>query len=128
VTPITSRVPDKEKFMNLQRFGVAAALIVVLALPVTAFAGGKHGGGTPTAAGCSVSGNVVQASGLPAGQLINFMVSSAAGSTGWVLGYTTDGTWSVTVPARSGSTTYQFVSTTSGPNGSKYTVFAACSA
>ena len=116
--------------MQLQKIGVAAALVVMLVLPVTALAGGKHGGGgnAPTAAGCTVSGDVVQATGLPTGQLINFMVDTSTGSTGWVLGYTTDGTWPVSVPARSGATTYQFVSVTSGPNGSKYTVYASCSA
>jgi hypothetical protein len=114
--------------MQVQKFGVAAALVIILALPVTALAGGKHGGGAPTAAGCTVSGSVVQATGLPAGQLINFMVSDSAGTTGWVLGFTGDGTWAVSVPTASGPTTYQFVSTTSGPNGSKYTTFASCSA
>lgn len=116
--------------MQVQKFGVAAALVIILALPVTALAGGKHGsgGGAPTAAGCTVSGSVVQATGLPAGQLINFMISTSTGTTGWVLGYTDDGTWTVSVPVPSGPTTYQFVSATSGPNGSKYTTFASCSA
>ena len=116
--------------MQLQKIGVAAALVVMLALPLTAFAGGKHGGtgNAPSAAGCSVSGTVVQATGLPTGQLVNFMVSRRCGTTGWVLGYTSDGTWSVSVPARAGTTTYQFVSVTSGANGIKYTVYASCSA
>lgn len=116
--------------MKLEKLGVAAALVVMLALPLTAFAGGRHGGGgsnAPTAARCTVSGTVVQATGLPAGQLINFMVSSSTGTTGWVLGYTTDGTWSVTVPGGDGAN-YQFVGVTSGSNGSKYTVYASCSA
>ena len=70
---------------------------------------------------------MVDAVGLPTDQVVNFLISDSAGTTGWVLGYTSDGTWSVAVPAASGPTTYQFVSRTSGPNGSKHTVFAACS-
>lgn len=116
--------------MKPEKLGVAAALVVMLVLPVTALAGGKHGGGgnnAPTAAQCTVSGTVVSATGLPAGQLINFMVSAPSGTSGWVLGYTTDGTWSVTVPETAGAT-YQFTGVTSGANGSKYTVYASCSA
>jgi hypothetical protein len=78
-------------------------------------------------ASCAVSGSVVAASGLPTDQVVNFMVNDSAGTWGWVLGYTTDGTWSVSVPAQNGPTTYQFVSRTWGPNGTHYTVFAACS-
>jgi hypothetical protein len=107
--------------MKPQKFGLAAALVVVLALPLTAFAGGKHGPNAAPTTGCTVSGNTVQASGLPTGQLLNFMVSSPSG-------YTSDGTWSVSVPAASGPTTYEFASSTWGPNGSKYTVYASCSA
>ncbi|TME21003.1 MAG: hypothetical protein E6I67_08855 [Chloroflexi bacterium] len=75
---------------------------------------------------CRVSGDMVYASGLPAGQVINFMITDSSGSHGWVLGYTSDGTWGVLVPAQNGPTTYQFISLTSGSNGSKYTVFATC--
>ena len=118
--------------MLVQRLGVAAALAVALALPLTALAGGKHGPGGAATAGCTVSstamGGVVQANGLPTDQVINFMVTTSSGTTGWVLGFTPDGTWSVNVAAPASSTTYQFVSRTSGPNGSKYTVFASCSA
>ena len=94
--------------------------------------GGSNGGGgggnvTPPSASCTVSGNVVTGTGLPTDQVLNFMVTDASGSWGWVLGFTDDGTWSVTVPAPNGSTTYEFVSRTWGPNGSKYTVFAGCS-
>lgn len=105
-------------------------LLVVLSLTFAAPAFAGKGGGKPasTIAGCSVSGNVVSATALPTGQLINFMVSDASGTSGWVLGYTTDGSWSVDVPARSGPTTYEFASTTWGPNGSKYNVFSSCSA
>ena len=82
----------------------------------------------PAPATCAVAATTVSATGLPTAQLINFMVTSSGGTTGWVLGYTDTGSWSVTVPARTGPTTYEFVSQTSGPNGAKYTVFASCSA
>ena len=55
------------------------------------------------------------------------MVNDNAGTWGWVLGFTPDGAWSVSVPATNGPTTYQFVSRTWGPNGTHYTVFASCS-
>jgi hypothetical protein len=76
---------------------------------------------------CTVSGSAVAASGLPTDQVINFMVNDNAGTWGWVLGFTPDGAWSVSVPATNGPTTYQFVSRTWGPNGTHYTVFASCS-
>ncbi len=115
--------------MIARRLGIAAALLAVILTPTTAFAGGKHGSNNGAQAiSCSVSGSTVTASGLPTDQLVNFMVTTSAGTTGWVLGYTPDGAWSVNVPAVSGSTTYQFVSRTSGSDGSKYTVFASCSA
>src|SRR5438128_10158084 len=82
---------------------------------------------TPSPASGTVSGSVVEGSGLPTDQVINFLVTDTVGTWGWVLGYTTDGTWSVSVPAATGPTTYQFVSRTRGPNGTHYTVFAACS-
>ena len=105
-------------------------LLVIASLTPAAPAFAAKGGGKPASAtaGCTVSGGVVTAAGLPAGQLINFMISDGSGTSGWVLGYTPDGSWSVDVPAHSGATTYRFVSTTWGPNGSKYDVFASCSA
>ena len=54
------------------------------------------------------------------------MVTDSSGTYGWVLGFTPDGTWTVSVPAATSPTTYQFVSRTWGPNGSKYTVFTSC--
>lgn len=117
--------------MKLQRLGTAAALLVVLALPLTAYAGGKHGSngsnGAATAS-CSASAGSVQASGLPTDQVVNFMVQTASGTTGWVLGYTSDGTFTVAVPTAAAGTTYEFVSRTWGPDGSKYNVFTSCSA
>jgi hypothetical protein len=113
------------------RHGFSILVLVVafaFAGPGLAAKGGKPGGG-PAAqtASCSVSGSVVSATGLPTGEVINFMVTSAAGTTGWVLGISDNGTWSVPVPAPTGATTYQFVSKTWGPDGSKYDVFASCS-
>ena len=77
---------------------------------------------------CAVSGGVLTATGLPTDELVNLMVSDASGTHGWVLGYTWDGTWLVDVPARSSWTTYEFASRTYGKSGSKYRVFASCSA
>ncbi len=111
--------------MIARRIGIALAALAIIATPATAFAGGKHGSNNASTAACSVSGAVVSATGLPTDQVINFMISDSSGTSGWVLGYS-DGTWSVAVPAANGPTTYQFVSRTSGPNGTKYTVFASC--
>ena len=112
--------------------------VVALALAAPAFSGkGGNGNGngdgngggnvTPPSGSCTVSGNVVTGTGLPTEQVVNFMVSDNGGTWGWVLGYTLDGTWVVTVPAQNGATTYEFASRTFGPSGSKYSVFASCS-
>ncbi len=111
-----------------RRKTIALLAILSLALaaaPAFAAKGGNKASSDPP---CSVAGNIVQASGLPTGQLINFMMSDASGSTGWVLGFTSDGTWKVDVPAPNGPTTYQFASQTWGNDGSHYTVFSSCSA
>jgi hypothetical protein len=88
-----------------------------------------------SAASCSVSGDIVDATGLPTGQVVNFLATDNTGTTGWVLGTTSTGNWSVNVSdllaaraisALSGPASYQFVSQTWGPKGSKYTVFAGC--
>lgn len=113
-----------------------AAMVLVAGLAATAavpaFAGkggnGKGNGNVTAAASCTVDGNVVTGSGLPAWELLNFMVKDASGAMGWVLGYTDTGSLAVTVPTRSGATTYEFVSRTWGPEGSHYTVYATCSA
>jgi hypothetical protein len=73
---------------------------------------------------CRVSGNVVSATGLPTGEVINFMLTDSSGTRGWVLGLTSDGTWTVTVP--DSPATYEFVSRTYGRDGAKYDVFASC--
>jgi hypothetical protein len=122
----------------MRRLGRATVAVAPTPLLRVAIAGGKGGlgkgwlgkGGLAQVA-CTVSstagGNVVQAGGLPTDQVINFMITDASGTWGFVLGYTPDGDWSVNAPAPNGPTTYEFVSRTYGPNGSKYDVFASCS-
>ncbi len=86
---------------------------------------------TQSAAGagkCTVDGNNVRATGLPTDVVVNFFYTDADGKHGWALGMTWEGTWSLTVPNRTGPTTYEFASTTFGKNGSKYWVYASCSA
>jgi hypothetical protein len=116
------------------RFIHIAATVAALAFavsPVLAERGGNgngHGNNSaPAPASCSVSGKVVSATGLPTDEVINFMVTDASGTWGWVLGMS-DGTWTLTAPPQNGPTTYEFVSRTWGPNGRKYDVFASCAA
>jgi hypothetical protein len=123
-----------------------SSIIAVLALAIAAPAiagkggngnGGNSGGGiggggggnnvTPTGA-CSVDGTVVHGTGLPTWTLMNFMVTDASGTSGWVIGYTADGTRSIEVPDRAGPATYEFAGETYGNDGEKYAVFASCSA
>lgn len=110
---------------------IYALVAVCLALAASAQAlagrGGTHGNKAAPAS-CAASGSIVEANGLPTDEVIDFMLTDSRGTSGWVLGFTSSGTWSVKVPEASGPTTYEFVSRTSGPNGSKYTVFATCSA
>jgi hypothetical protein len=106
--------------------GLAAIVAALIAGPTFAAKGGHNA--TPSTSPCTVSGNVVSGTGLPTDQLINFMITEASGTWGFVLGFTHDGNWSVNVPAHNGPTTYAFVSRTYGPNGSKYNVFQTCSA
>ena len=114
-----------------RRYFVAIALVVLAASAAPALAGkggkGPNGGNATAAASCVVSAGVVQGFGLPTDEVVNFMITDSSGTTGWVLGYTWDGTFTVRVPAASAPTTYEFVSRTSGPGGSRYTVFASCS-
>ena len=110
-----------------------ASAITVLAVaaagPAIAARGGNGNGGNATGSSgsCSVSDNAVTATGLPTNEVINFLVSDATGTGGWVLGFTGDGTWSEAVAPPNGATVYSFVSRTWGPEGSKYTVYASCS-
>ena len=107
---------------------MCAVLMAVVAMSLPAHvAKGRGGHTTAVTFPCTVAGNVVSGSGLPTDEVINFMVTDASGTSGWVLGFTPDGTWTVNVPAATGPTTYEFASRTFGPNGSKYTVFQSCS-
>jgi hypothetical protein len=116
---------------------IIAVVALAVAAPAIASKGGNGNGGgnsgngggnvTGPTGSCTVAGNVVTATGLPTDEVVNFMVTAASGSWSWVMGYTFDGTLSVTVPAPDGPTTYEFASRTWGPDGSKYTVFASCS-
>lgn len=111
--------------------------VVALALAAPAFSGkdgngNGNGGGngnatTPPSGSCTVGENSVTGTGLPTDQVINFMLTDSSGTRGWVLGFTPDGSWWVPVDQPSGPTTYEFVSRTFGPGGSKYNVFASCS-
>src|SRR3954452_16847324 len=115
---VENRTRTRRPNVSTKTIAIAAAVVAVVALPATAVAGGKHGGNSAAAVGCTVSGGVVSITGLPTDQVVNFMVTTTAGTTGWVLGFTPDGTWSVDVPAADGATTYEFVSRTFGPAGS----------
>jgi hypothetical protein len=104
----------------------AAAVCLAVALPL-AYAGTRD----RQAAGagrCTVSGNDLKATGLPTNTVLNFFVTDADGKDGRVLGLTWDGTWSLNVPDRTSPTTYEFASTTFGKHGSKYWVYASCTA
>lgn len=105
--------------------------LAVAVSPALAEKGGIGNGRGPqdrAAGSCTVAGDVLEAAGLPTDDVVNFLVSDATGTRGWVLGFTDDGRWSMSVPAHDGVATYEFVSRTWGPNGSKYEVFASCSA
>jgi hypothetical protein len=104
----------------------AAALCLTVVLPL-ASAGNRRPQAAASTGACSVDGNVVNATGLPVDVLLNFIVSDANGGWGRVLGFS-DGTWSVSVPDRTGPTTYKFTSVTWGKDGSKFVVYAQCSA
>jgi len=114
-----------------RRYLVAIALVALAASAAPALAGkggkGPNSGNATAAASCVVSNGLVQGTGLPTDEVINFMITDSSGTTGWVLGYTWDGAFTVRVPAATTPATYEFVSRTSGPGGSRYTVFAACS-
>lgn len=128
-----AKIPRPSAGRRLVGASAEAALITLLMFGLivgtTLAAKGGNGGGSPnrTVSTCDVEGNVVSTTGLPTYEVINFMVSDDSGTDGWVLGVTWEGWWTLTVPPRSGPTTYQFVSRTWGPSGSKYTVFASCS-
>ena len=123
--------PRPRRWRRLLGAATEAGLITLLMFGLiagSALAAKGGNGGKPNreATTCQIDGNVVSATGLPTYEVINFMVTAANATTGWVLGITWEGSVTVTVPERSGPTTYEFVSRTYGPNGSKYTVYAAC--
>lgn len=114
--------------------------VVALAFAAPAFSGkggngGGNGGGggngngnvTTSSGSCTFDGGVVTGTGLPTWTLLNFMITDGSGTTGWVLGQSDSGTWSVAVPDGNGPATYEFASRTWGADGSKYDVFASCS-
>jgi hypothetical protein len=113
---------------------MVALAVVAMAVPVAAAGNGKgllrkqaRGAETP-AATCTVDGNTVYGVNLPP-DLTNFMImDDDVMIYGWVLGHSYDGTWTVNVPDRTGPVTYQFTSATWGKDGSKYNVFASCTA
>jgi hypothetical protein len=116
--------------MRLTTTLAIAVALVFSVTPAIAGKGGNNNAGGPgarDAASCSVDGLVVTGVDLPTDELVNFMVTDDGGTWGWVLGYTSDGSWRVSVAAPTGATTYEFVSRTRGPSGSKYDVFARCS-
>jgi hypothetical protein len=102
----------KEVLMNRRRYVMAMILCVVvsgIAAPAFAAKGGNGShGNSVLAASCVAVDGVVTGSGLPTNEVVNFMVTDSSGTTGWVLGYTWDGTFSVRVPATSAPTTYEF--------------------
>ena len=117
-------------------FGASAeaALITLLMFGLiagtTLAAKGGNGGGNPhrPVATCSIAGDLVSTTGLPTDEVVNFMVTDSNGTWGWVLGVAgPSGAWdNVAVPDRTGPTTYEFVSRTWGPGGTKYSVFSSC--
>jgi hypothetical protein len=118
------------QMFNSRKLVLAAVVALLVSLSVTSAAPAapsrdRLAAGT---ASCTVSGNVVDVTGLPTDYVVNFMVSDAGGTYGWVLGYSIEGALSVPVPTRTGPTTYEFASTTYSKDGSKYLVYASCSA
>ena len=129
---LTVEPPRRHAGRRMLGATVEASLITLLIFGLivgTTFAARGGNGGNPNrvVATCQVDGNVVSATGLPTDEVINFMVSDASGTHGWVLGITWEGDWTLTAPERAGPTTYEFVSRTYGPHGTKYLVFSSCS-
>jgi hypothetical protein len=100
----------------------AIALLVVLPLQATAGNGGK---GAEYAGACTVSGNMVRATGLPTDAVVNFMLESTDYEWSFALGFT-DGTAWVEVPERTSYTSYKFTSETFGKGGKRYWTYASC--
>ena len=129
VTRFRSRTERRTNLFSRRTLYVLVVACFALAVASPAVAGKGGGkGANASVAPCSVADNTVHADGLPTDQVVNFMVTDSSGTSGWVLGFTDDGSWSVPVSSPNGPTTYEFVSRTWGPGGSHYTTFATCSA
>lgn len=113
---------------RLTVISLALACLAVAATPALAAKGGKVKT-TQTVGSCSTATpGLVVPEGLPTGEVINFLIHDATGTTGWVLGFSDDGNWTVSVPPANGPTTYEFVSRIQDKAGTRYTVFASCTA
>jgi hypothetical protein len=125
-----ARAPRRGIRRRLLGASTEAALITLLMFGLvasTTLAARGGGGNEPSGpTTCAVEGNVVSAAGLPMDQVINLMVTDAHGTWGWALGFAGDEAWGISVPDRSGPTTYEFASRTWGKGGSKYSVFSRC--
>jgi hypothetical protein len=126
--PDTAASPPARRTYRGRLLGATteASLIVLLVFGLmagTAFAAKIKAQGS-----CAVDGNLVSATGLPTYEVLNFFVTDASGTHGHVLGITWEGWWDVTVADRTGPTTYEFAGRTYGKNGSKYDVYASCTA
>ena len=128
-TPTPARTGAGRRLLGAGTEALLITLLMFGLIAGTTLAAKGGNGGNPNreATACQVDGNVVSTTGLPTYEVINFMVTDASGTTGWVLGITWEGWWTLTVPERSGPTTYEFVSRTYGPNGTKYRVYSSCS-
>jgi len=129
--PSHARAPRRGIRRRLLGAGTEAAIITLLLFGLIAGTTlAARGGGNQLTAptSCVVEGNTVSATGLPTDQVINFMVTDAHGTWGWALGFAGNDAWGVSVPDRSGPTTYEFASRTWGKGGLKYSVFSRCSA
>jgi hypothetical protein len=109
---------------------IASAATLAFAVVSAASATNSYAAPRAPQGTCSYANGVVSAAGLPTGQVLNFLVkdNTTGSQTGWVLGISDNGTWQVDVTPATSSTTYEFVSKTWGPNGSKYTVYDECTA
>jgi hypothetical protein len=104
---------------------VLALLLGVATAAVAAPPEGKGKNALMLSGSCWVDGTVVHATGLPSDEVINFWITNPdGGHDGWVLGHSS--WWNVSVPERTGSTLYQFISRQMGKEGKQFTVFAEC--
>jgi hypothetical protein len=104
-----------------------ALVVVPVAALALLFPAPAHAAKPSASVTCTVDGSTVSVEGLPLDVVTNFFVTDSSGKTGWVLGVS-GGWWDVEVPQANGPTTYEFASRTWGSGGSKYAVYASCSA